>query len=43
MFRKEFLEAYDNKQETWLLTALAENEVFRWTPKAPVRGLFRRT
>ena len=37
MFRKEFLEAYDNGQETWLLTALAENEVVHWTPRAPVR------
>ncbi len=37
IFRKEFLDAYDNKQPTWFTTALAENEVFRWTPKAPVQ------
>ena len=37
MFREEFLEAYDNKKDVWFLTALAENEVFRWAPRAPVR------
>lgn len=37
MFRTEFLEAYDNNQPTWFTTALVENGVFQWTPKAPVR------
>jgi len=37
MFTKEFLDAFDNKKPHWFLDALEENEVFRWTPKAPVR------
>ena len=37
MFRKEFLDAYDAKLPTWFTTALAENEVTEWTPKAPIR------
>jgi len=37
IFRREFLEAYDAKQPTWFMTALAENNVFQWAPKAPVR------
>ncbi|MCP4644307.1 MAG: hypothetical protein GY851_27945 [bacterium] len=40
LFRKEFLEAYDNQQPHWLMTALVENGVFKWTPKAPVRIYF---
>lgn len=37
LFLKEFLDDYDNGRPTWLLDALAENEVFRWSPKAPIR------
>jgi pimeloyl-ACP methyl ester carboxylesterase len=37
MFTKEFLDAFDNKKPHWFLEALDQNEVFRWTPKAPVR------
>lgn len=37
MFRKEFLDAYDTKQSNWFFDALRQNEVFQWTPKAPVR------
>lgn len=37
LFRKEFLDDYDNGRPTWLLTALAENEVLQWNPKAPIR------
>ena len=37
MFTKEFLDAFDNKKPHWFLEALDKNEVFRWTPKAPVR------
>jgi pimeloyl-ACP methyl ester carboxylesterase len=37
MFRAQFLNDYDNGRNTWLLTALAENEAYKWTPRAPVR------
>ena len=37
LFTKEFLEAYDAKQPTWLLTAIAENDVEPWACKAPMR------
>lgn len=37
MFTKEFLDAFDNKKPHWFIEALEKNEVFRWTPKAPVR------
>ena len=37
MLTPEFLDAFDNKKPHWFLEALEENEVFRWTPKAPVR------
>lgn len=37
LFRPEFLEAFDRKQPTWFTTALAENQVLQWQPKAPVR------
>jgi len=37
LFRQDFLDDYEHGHPTWLLDALAENEAFRWTPKAPVR------
>lgn len=37
LFTKEFLDAYDAKQATWLLTAIAYNEVGPWPCKAPMR------
>jgi len=40
MFNAEFLQDYDQGKSTWLLEALANNQVFRWTPRAPVRLYF---
>ncbi|MBX7257559.1 MAG: hypothetical protein K1Y02_14460 [Candidatus Hydrogenedentes bacterium] len=37
MFRKEFLDAFDRGESTWFTTALAQNQVLQWSPKAPVR------
>lgn len=37
MFAPTFLADFDAGRPTWLLSALAENETFQWTPKAPVR------
>lgn len=37
LFTKEFLDAYDAKQPTWLLTAIAENDIEPWACKAPMR------
>ena len=37
LFTKEFLDTYDTKQPTWLLTAIAENDVEPWPCKAPMR------
>ena len=37
MFTKEFLDAFDNKKPHWFTDAMGKNEVFGWTPKAPVR------
>lgn len=37
MFSPEFLAEFDAGRPTWLLTALAANEAFQWTPQAPVR------
>lgn len=36
MFSPVFLSDFDAGRPTWLLSALAQNEVFQWTPKAPV-------
>ncbi|MDX9974520.1 MAG: hypothetical protein RBU21_16160 [FCB group bacterium] len=40
MLIPQFLDAYDDGRPTWFLTALAENEVINWTPKAPVRAYY---
>jgi hypothetical protein len=37
LFTKEFLADYDAARPTWLLSAIAENDVHAWAPKAPVR------
>jgi pimeloyl-ACP methyl ester carboxylesterase len=37
LFRREFLDAFDRGEPTWLLTALEENEAFRFAPRAPLR------
>jgi hypothetical protein len=40
MFQQAFLDEYDHGRPTWLLEALAKNEAFQWTPKAPMRVYF---
>ncbi|MDX9974519.1 MAG: lipase family protein [FCB group bacterium] len=40
MLTAEFAEAYDKGQPHWLMTALRENGVINWTPKAPVRAYY---
>jgi len=40
MLNAEFLQDYDHGKSTWLLEALANNQVFQWTPKAPLRLYF---
>ena len=40
LFTPEFLAAYDAGQPTWLMTALAENEAYKWAPNAPMRIYF---
>jgi pimeloyl-ACP methyl ester carboxylesterase len=37
LFNAEFLAAYDQGKSHWLLDALSENDVYDWTPTAPVR------
>ena len=37
MLRPEFLLAVAEGKETWLTRAMVENDVFDWTPKAPIR------
>jgi len=37
LFTPAFLSDYDQGRPTWLLTALDQNETFRWTPVAPLR------
>lgn len=37
MFQPDFLRAFAAGEETWLVRALALNDVFDWTPQAPVR------
>jgi len=40
MFNAEFIENYENGKPTWLLDALAKNQVVEWSPKAPIRLYF---
>jgi pimeloyl-ACP methyl ester carboxylesterase len=40
MLTQEFLDAYEAAQPTWVLDALEANEVWNWTPKAPVRVFY---
>lgn len=40
LFNADFLTAYEQGQENWFLTALAENDVWDWTPLAPARIYF---
>lgn len=40
MFQRDFLRDYDAGKESWLTKALAENEAYNWTPKAPMRVYF---
>lgn len=37
MFQPEFLKAFAAGEETWLARALTMNDLFDWTPQAPVR------
>ncbi len=37
LFNPDFLDAYDNGGSHWFLDALSENDVYDWTPAAPVR------
>jgi pimeloyl-ACP methyl ester carboxylesterase len=37
LFNPEVLAAYDQGKSHWFLDALAENDVYNWTPLAPVR------
>ncbi len=37
MFQQEFLDQYYGGESNWFLEELAQNQVFDWTPKAPVR------
>jgi pimeloyl-ACP methyl ester carboxylesterase len=37
LFNPEFLAAYDSGRPHWFLDALAENDVYDWTPVAPVK------
>jgi pimeloyl-ACP methyl ester carboxylesterase len=37
MFRGDFLEDYDSGRDTWLLRRLAENSLYDWRPRAPIR------
>ncbi|HUG97567.1 MAG TPA: hypothetical protein VMQ83_00145 [Gammaproteobacteria bacterium] len=37
MFQPDFLRAYAAGEETWLVRALALNDIFDWIPQAPVR------
>jgi pimeloyl-ACP methyl ester carboxylesterase len=37
LFNAEFLDAYDNARPHWFLDALVDNDVYDWTPVAPVR------
>jgi hypothetical protein len=37
LFAPDFLAAYDNGKPHWFLDALAENDVYDWTPVAPIR------
>jgi dienelactone hydrolase len=37
LFNPEFLTAYDQGKSHWFLDALAENDVYDWTPAAPIR------
>lgn len=36
MFSSQFLDDYKKGRPTWLLAALEENEVYKWTPRAPI-------
>jgi hypothetical protein len=40
LFNLEFLDAYDQGKAHWFLDALAENDVYDWTPIAPARIFF---
>lgn len=37
LFRPEFIRAFRQGEDTWLARALARNDVFDWTPRAPIR------
>ena len=37
MFNAEFLASFDAGETTWFSDALAQNEVYRWVPRTPVR------
>jgi len=40
LFTDDFLKAYDLGESHWFLAALADNDVFDWTPVAPIRLYF---
>jgi len=40
MFNAEFLQNYESGKPTWLLDALASNQVLQWSPRAPLRLYF---
>ena len=40
LFNPEVLAAYDQNKMHWFLDALAENDVYDWTPVAPVRMFY---
>ncbi len=40
LFTDDFLNAYDHGESHWFLAALADNDVYDWTPVAPIRLYF---
>ncbi len=42
LLRPEFLTAVSAGQETWFTRAMTENDVFSWTPHAPIRFYYGR-